>query len=102
MTQLDRLFEVSQRYRNMLAEFRVKSVCDPDVLGGNPRAQMSDTQLAQLQHVSWMLDEIMDNPDQSITKKHRWLGFVQACLVWLDITDIQTERDATRDIFDGD
>ena len=56
----------------------------------------------KLSHLRWMLDEIVSNNTQSITKKHRWLGFVQGVLIAKKLTTVDTERDFTRDLFDGD
>lgn len=56
----------------------------------------------KLSHLKWMLDEIAGNDTQSITKKHRWLGFVQGILIAKKLTTVDTERDFTRDLFDGD
>ena len=47
-------------------------------------------------------DEIAGNDTQSITKKHRWLGFVQGIPIAKKLTTVDTERDFTRDLFNGD
>lgn len=56
----------------------------------------------KLSHLKWMLDEIVGNDAQSITKKHRWLGFVQCVLIAKKLTTVDRERDFTRDLFNGD
>lgn len=56
----------------------------------------------KLSHLKWMLDEIVGNNTQSITKKHRWLGFVQGVLIAKKLTTVDRERDFTRDLFNGD
>ena len=52
-------------------------------------------------HLLWMLKEIELNQEQSLTKKHRWLGFVQGVIITKGWTTVLNERDATRDAFDG-
>lgn len=52
-------------------------------------------------HLKWMCEQIVNNPTLSRTKKSRWLGFVQGCLVKDGNLDISIERDRTRDIFKG-
>lgn len=55
-----------------------------------------------LNHLQWMLSEILHNPEQSHSKKHRWIGFVQGLLIAYGITTVDNERDATRGILAGD
>ncbi len=79
------------RYRDLLNQAivntPVKSVEDPQ---------------ASPAHLRWMLQEIELNPDQSLTKKHRWLSWVSACLILVyKVTNVPTERDATRGILNG-
>lgn len=52
-------------------------------------------------HLKWMLNEIADNPNQSLTKKHRWFGYVQGLLIVYGFTSVQRERDYTRHFFNG-
>ncbi|QBJ02804.1 hypothetical protein MZD04_gp278 [Pseudomonas phage Psa21] len=54
-----------------------------------------------LNHLLWMLKEVQENPEQSHTKKHRWIGFVQSQLVAYKFTTVNYERNATRWILDG-
>lgn len=56
----------------------------------------------KLSHLRWMLDEIVSNNTQSITKKHRWLGFIQGVLIAKKLTTVDIERDFTRDLLNGD
>lgn len=53
------------------------------------------------QHLAWMLTELVQNTTMSETKKHRWLGYIQGCMVKDSLLDVKTERDATRPIFNG-
>jgi len=53
------------------------------------------------EHLLWMLDELAGNLEQSATKKHRWLGFIQGCLIAYGVTTVQAERDYTRGVFNG-
>ena len=52
-------------------------------------------------HLLWMLDQIEYNSDQSETKKHRWLGYIQGVLVCKGSFTVVDERNYTRNILDG-
>ncbi|AQW88983.1 hypothetical protein FDH34_gp462 [Serratia phage BF] len=51
-------------------------------------------------HLVWMLLEL-SNPNMSETKKHRWLGYIQGCMVSKGLINVQEERELTRDVFQG-
>ncbi|ELL7856302.1 hypothetical protein AAGG91_002682 [Salmonella enterica] len=51
-------------------------------------------------HLSWMLNELSSDT-MSETKKHRWLGYVQGCMVSQNLINVEDERNATRNIFNG-
>lgn len=52
-------------------------------------------------HLLWMLDQIEYNTEQSETKKHRWLGYIQGVLVCKGSFTVLEERNYTRSILDG-
>lgn len=52
-------------------------------------------------HLIWMLSEIVNNFEQSVTKKHRWFGYIQGLLIAYGYTTVDRERDYTRDMFRG-
>lgn len=52
-------------------------------------------------HLLWMLDEILINPSQSLTKKHRWLGYIQGIMTIKGYINVLEERELTRNIFNG-
>lgn len=52
-------------------------------------------------HLLWMLLEILVNEDQSDTKKHRWLGYIQGVMVMKGYITVMDEWDATRDVLNG-
>lgn len=52
-------------------------------------------------HLLWMLDQIEYNTEQSETKKHRWLGYIQGVLVCKGSFTVLEERNYTRNILDG-
>ena len=89
MIQLSKVYKVAERYRDLLEERCEVVKCTPE----DPSANY---------HLLWMLQEILHNEQQSITKKHRWLGCVQGIIIMKGYTSVQKERDATRDVFDGD
>ena len=49
-----------------------------------------------------MLEEIEYNEEQSLTKKHRWLGYIQGILIAFKILDVDEERNITRPLLNGD
>lgn len=55
-----------------------------------------------VKHLLWMLQEIEMNTEQTLTKKHRWLGFVQGVIIAKGWTTVAEERDATRELFNGE
>lgn len=52
-------------------------------------------------HLLWMLDELESRHEQSLTKKHRWLGFIQGVMIANGLMAVDDERDRTRAIFLG-
>ena len=52
-------------------------------------------------HLLWMLREIKENKHQTLTKKHRWLGYVQGIMVAKGYLSVDSERDLTRNVFNG-
>lgn len=52
------------------------------------------------EHLLKMLGEL-ESPGKSLTKKHRWLGFIQCSLISAGLTTVDAERDHTRTIFNG-
>lgn len=52
-------------------------------------------------HLLWMLGLIKYSEDMSLTKKHRWLGFVQGVMIANGLTTVADQRDHTRAMFDG-
>jgi hypothetical protein len=97
---------------NMLAEqlFDIRHFTEGDfypsiieryasMLLSNPEFHVDSEQSTR--HLLWMLKEIQTNRNQSLTKKHRWLGYIQRALIDQGLTTVQAERDFTRDIFNG-
>lgn len=52
------------------------------------------------EHLLKMLSEL-EAPGKSLTKKHRWLGFIQCSLISAGLTTVDAERNHTRTIFNG-
>ncbi len=52
-------------------------------------------------HLLWMLYEIKLDRYMTHTKKNRWLGYVQGCLVKDGFIGVEDERNETRKIFKG-
>ena len=64
--------------------------------------ELSDKKYMSKEHLLWMLEEIQCNVEQSLTKKHRWLGYIQGILIAFDILDVDQERNITRPLLNGD
>ncbi|CAH0447846.1 hypothetical protein SM033_00022 [Vibrio phage vB_VpaM_sm033] len=54
-----------------------------------------------LPHLKWMLYMIIMGELSSETKENRWLGYVQCALDFHGLITVESERNATRDIFNG-
>lgn len=52
-------------------------------------------------HLLWMLSEIKENRHQTLTKKHRWLGYIQGVMTSKGYITVTEERELTRDILNG-
>lgn len=76
--------DLRQRYFDLLN-------CEPFENSKNPLSN---------NHLAWMLSKLSDE-DMSETKKHRWLGFIQGCMTFLGFIKVDSEREITRNIFNG-
>lgn len=54
-----------------------------------------------LPHLLWMLEQLIAPSTMSLTKRHRWLGFIQGCMIKDGLLNVQDERRNTRAVFDG-
>lgn len=52
-------------------------------------------------HLIWMLTELLCNEEQSYSKKHRWLGYVQGVMTMKGYINVLNERELTRPILNG-
>lgn len=52
-------------------------------------------------HLLWMIREIKENKHQTLTKKHRWLGYIQGVMTSKGYITVAEERELTRDILNG-
>lgn len=53
-------------------------------------------------HLILMLNEVRYNDKQSVTCKHRWIGWVQSILdAVYDVTDVDREREFSRNVLQG-
>ena len=64
--------------------------------------ELPDKEYISKEHLFWMLEEIEYNEEQSLTKKHRWLGYIQGILIAFGILDVDEERNITRPLLNGD
>lgn len=52
-------------------------------------------------HLRGMITQLRFDTSQSLTKKHRWLGYIQGVMCTHGLIDVDTERDWTRGLFRG-
>lgn len=52
-------------------------------------------------HLLWMLEQILNNENQTRTKKHRWMGWIQDQMVLQGFTTDKAEQDFSRPILNG-
>lgn len=91
--ELDKLNEVCSRYRRILSTAFVD-----EALAKLPNGTVHHTTT----HLKFMLSEISDRDgNMSLTKRHRWLGYVQGTMILAGLITVQDERNATRNLFDG-
>lgn len=80
--------DVAQKYIKILEDMNVTR-------------QQSLSDMTSYPHLLWMLYEIVLDSGMTPTKKNRWLGYVQGCLVKDGLISVDTERETTRNIFNG-
>lgn len=66
----------------------------------NVRAVNNENNPTSSSHLVWMLLQL-GSDEMSETKKHRWLGYIQGCMVMKNFITVQEERDLTRGVFNG-
>lgn len=79
---------VAKRYVDMLTTLGFQS-------------HRSENGSTNMNHIMWMLYQIINDSSMSHTKRHRWLGFIQGVLVMNGLLNVETERNNTREIFNG-
>lgn len=84
----------------MLSEQKVALGCIQGVFAGVAPRQ-SEENFTNAHHLVGMLQQIAQSTIPRV-KANRWLGYVQGILVMKGMLDVQTERDATRSIFNGE
>ena len=52
-------------------------------------------------HLIWMLTELLCNEEQSYSKKHRWLGYIQGVMTAKGYINVLEERELTRSFLNG-
>ena len=93
------MIDIEQYKLNLLVD-RYRLMLE-DILPSTNVNDIEDPE-AMPEHLIWMLDEIETNTEQSVTKKHRWLSWVSACLILVyRATTVMKERDATRETLNG-
>jgi hypothetical protein len=82
---------VFERYQKILRE----------ELWANPIVNLDDP--TSFNHLLWMCEEtiyqLKNNPSYAMDKAHRWLGYIQGCLVCKNVIKVETERNFTRPLF---
>lgn len=63
--------------------------------------KLPETGYQSAQHLRGMITQMHFDMSQSLTKKHRWLGYIQGVMCVYGLIDVDTERDWTRGLFRG-
>ena len=92
--EINTLNVLSEMYKQIIHEN------SKDDLPNNPKS-LGDGNETEDEHLLWMLNQIMNDGEQSETKKYRWLGFVQGAVISKKYTTVVDERNNTRDILNG-
>lgn len=92
--EINTLNVLSEMYKQIIHEN------SKDDLPNNPKS-LGDGNETEDEHLLWMLNQIMNDGEQSETKKYRWLGFVQGTVISKKYTTVVDERNNTRDILNG-
>lgn len=62
---------------------------------------LPETGYQSASHLRGMITQLRYDTSQSLTKKHRWLGYIQGVMCAYHLIDVDTERDWTRGLFNG-
>lgn len=89
--------EIIERYRKILTQEIM--IAQPDAI---IVIQLIEGDEQNDIHLLAMLDIIQNDPSQTITKKNRWLGYVQGIMISKGYITVREERELTRAIFNGD
>ena len=92
--EINTLNVLSEMYKQIIHEN------SKDDLPNNPKS-LGDGNETEDEHLLWMLNQIMNDGEQTETKKYRWLGFVQGTVISKKYTTVVDERNNTRDILNG-
>lgn len=63
--------------------------------------KLPETGYQSASHLRGMITQLRYDTSQSLTKKHRWLGYIQGVMCTHGLIDVDTERDLTRGLFRG-
>lgn len=63
--------------------------------------KLPETGYQSASHLRGMITQLRYDTSQSLTKKHRWLGYIQGVMCTYGLVDVDTERDWTRGLFRG-
>lgn len=63
--------------------------------------KLPETGYQSASHLRGMITQLRYDTSQSLTKKHRWLGYIQGVMCAHGLIDVDTERDWTRGLFRG-
>lgn len=80
---------VANTYIDILTDISIKPLESPDTP-------------FEKSHLLWMLIQINELKLSSDTKSHRWLGYVQGIMCYEGIISVNSQRNITRDIFNGE
>lgn len=83
-----------------LVAIRLKKVLNDNGINDPIRSKKASV---DLNHLLWMLDHIIENPNnEDVEKLNRWIGWIQCAMSEIHVLiDAEKERNETRGIFRG-
>ena len=98
----EKVLKLLQKYNNELFKLGILPKRSEDYCG-QPGLKSLHDEHAQLYHLKWMIDKMLDEAeDWSDRKVCRWLGFIQGILWCTKFRGILELRDESRDLYDGE
>lgn len=86
-------------YQNELNSLKIKEERVEDFCG-LPGLDGLEDSTKQLNHIKWMIGQLLESEDWSDRKINRWLGFIQGVMWCNKLKGILQMRDESRHLYD--